>query len=59
MRTVLSKDGTAIAFDQSGQGPALILVDILPNAKSSTLAGQDHGPADEVLTPALVGFFKG
>jgi len=26
MRTVLSKDGTAIAFDQSGQGPALILV---------------------------------
>jgi hypothetical protein len=35
------------------------LVDILPNAKLSTLAGQDHGPADEVLTPALVGFFKG
>src|SRR5690348_4428355 len=26
MRTVLSKDGTPIAFDQSGQGPALILV---------------------------------
>src|SRR5438552_7726832 len=26
MRTVISKDGTAIAFDQSGQGPALILV---------------------------------
>ncbi len=26
MRTVMSKDGTAIAFDQSGQGPALILV---------------------------------
>src|SRR5438067_8487618 len=26
MRTVLSRDGTAIAFDQSGQGPALILV---------------------------------
>jgi pimeloyl-ACP methyl ester carboxylesterase len=27
MRTVTSKDGTTIAFDQSGQGPALILVD--------------------------------
>ena len=27
MKKVISKDGTAIAFDQSGQGPALILVD--------------------------------
>src|SRR5215216_856641 len=27
MRTVTSKDGTTIAFDRSGQGPALILVD--------------------------------
>lgn len=26
MRTVISKDGTPIAFDQSGQGPAVILV---------------------------------
>ena len=26
MRTVSSKDGTTIAFDQAGQGPALILV---------------------------------
>ena len=26
MKQVLSKDGTTIAFDQSGQGPALILV---------------------------------
>ena len=26
MRTVISKDGTPIAFDQPGQGPALILV---------------------------------
>lgn len=27
MKTVTSKDGTTIAYDQSGQGPALILVD--------------------------------
>ncbi len=27
MRQVFSKDGTRIAFDQSGQGPAIILVD--------------------------------
>ena len=26
MRKVISKDGTPIAFDQSGQGPVLILV---------------------------------
>ena len=26
MRTVISKDGTSIAFDQSGQGPSIILV---------------------------------
>jgi len=26
MRTVKSKDGTPIAFDQSGQGPSIILV---------------------------------
>jgi pimeloyl-ACP methyl ester carboxylesterase len=26
MRTVTSKDGTSIAFDQSGQGPALVLI---------------------------------
>jgi hypothetical protein len=26
MKTVTSKDGTTIAFDQSGQGPALVLV---------------------------------
>jgi len=27
MKKVISKDGTAIAFDQSGQGPTIILVD--------------------------------
>ncbi|GEM_PF-3802124 len=26
MRSVRSKDGTSIAFDQSGQGPALVIV---------------------------------
>jgi pimeloyl-ACP methyl ester carboxylesterase len=35
------------------------LVDILPNAKLDVLAGQDHGPADDVLAPVLVEFFKG
>lgn len=30
---------------------------VLPNAQRQTLEGQDHGPADEVLVPALVAFF--
>ena len=36
MRKVISKDGTPIAFDQSGQGPALILV---AGATATRLAG--------------------
>lgn len=33
------------------------LVNILPHASHRTLDGQDHGPADEVLVPALRTFF--
>ena len=33
------------------------LAAVLPNAERGTLAGQDHGPAPEVLVPVLVGFF--
>jgi pimeloyl-ACP methyl ester carboxylesterase len=41
MSTVLSKDGTPIAFDQAGQGPALILVTgaLTTRADWSSLAG--------------------
>jgi pimeloyl-ACP methyl ester carboxylesterase len=35
------------------------LANVLPNAHRRTLAGQDHGPADEVLVPALTEFFLG
>ncbi len=35
------------------------LVDILPHAQHRTLAGQTHGPADDVLAPALQAFFLG
>lgn len=54
--TLVMVGGASPAFFHHG---AQTLVDILPNAKSRVLAGQDHGPADEVLTPALVEFFKG
>jgi pimeloyl-ACP methyl ester carboxylesterase len=33
------------------------LATILPDAQRRTLEGQDHGPADEVLVPALKEFF--
>ncbi|HVB21526.1 MAG TPA: hypothetical protein VNG51_06225 [Ktedonobacteraceae bacterium] len=33
------------------------LANIPPNARRRTLEGQDHGPADEVLVPALKEFF--
>jgi pimeloyl-ACP methyl ester carboxylesterase len=35
------------------------LASILPHAQRRTLEGQDHGPADEVLVPALKAFFLG
>jgi pimeloyl-ACP methyl ester carboxylesterase len=31
----------------------------IPNAERRTLAGQDHGPADDVLAPVLVTFYTG
>jgi pimeloyl-ACP methyl ester carboxylesterase len=38
---------------------ARTLADVLPEARYQTLEGQDHGPADEVLVPALESFFVG
>ncbi len=35
------------------------LAGVLPNAQRRTLEGQDHGPADDVLAPALKEFFLG
>jgi hypothetical protein len=50
--TLVMVGGASPAFFHNG---AQALVDILPNI----LAGQDHGPADEVLAPILVDYFKG
>jgi pimeloyl-ACP methyl ester carboxylesterase len=33
------------------------LVDVLPDVRHRTLEGQGHGPADELLAPALIEFF--
>ncbi len=54
--TLVMVGGASPAFFHNG---AQALVDILPNAKLDVLAGQDHGPADGVLAPVLVEFFKG
>jgi pimeloyl-ACP methyl ester carboxylesterase len=35
------------------------LANVLPNAQRRTLEGQDHGPADDALAPALQAFFLG
>lgn len=54
--TLVMVGGASPAFFHNG---AQTLVDILPNAKSRILAGQVHGPADDVLAPILVDYFKG
>jgi len=54
--TLVMVGGASHAFFHNG---TQTLVDLLPNAQHRTLAGQDHGPADEVLVPVLVEFFKG
>jgi pimeloyl-ACP methyl ester carboxylesterase len=38
---------------------ARALVDVLPDARYSTLEGQDHGPAPEVLAPTVLEFLLG
>ena len=48
-RTVVSRDGTAIAYDRSGQGPALILVD-------GALCSRAFGPMPK-LAPLLAKHF--
>lgn len=73
METVMSKDGTSIAFDRLGDGPPLVLVggaspdwmidagrqisDAMPNGRLNVLEGQEHVVAPEVLAPELVEFF--
>lgn len=38
---------------------AQAITNILPNTQRRTLEGQDHGPVDNVLAPALEAFFLG
>jgi len=57
----LVMDGTV--FQGRGEGHTFLrhgaqaLTNILPRAQHRILEGQDHGPADNVLAPALVEFF--
>jgi pimeloyl-ACP methyl ester carboxylesterase len=48
VKTVTSKDGTTIAFDQSGQGPAIIVVD---GALQYRAFDQGMGQLAELLAP--------
>lgn len=47
MATVTSKDGTLIAFDRAGEGPAVILVD----GALCFRASRPMGPIAKQLTP--------
>jgi len=52
MKTVRSKDGTSIAFDQTGQGPPLILVD----GALCYRASGPMGPLAKLLAPRFTVF---
>ncbi|HLJ79850.1 MAG TPA: alpha/beta hydrolase [Ktedonobacterales bacterium] len=52
--TVIFGRAEAHAFMRHG---AEELANVLPNAQRRILEGQDHGPADDVLVPALKAFF--
>jgi pimeloyl-ACP methyl ester carboxylesterase len=54
--TVMMGREEAHAFMRHGADE---LANVLPNAQRRTLEGQDHGPSDEVLVPALRAFFIG
>lgn len=54
MPVLVMDGGASPAFMHSA---ARSLVSHLPRAEYRTLEGQDHGPADDVLAPALVDFF--
>jgi pimeloyl-ACP methyl ester carboxylesterase len=54
--TLVMDGGISPVFMHHG---AQELANILPHAQRRTLEGQDHGPADNVLAPALKEFFIG
>jgi hypothetical protein len=75
MSAVTSNDGTRIAFDRVGRGPALVVVggafsyrgwkgnveiaDLLPESRRRTLEGQSHNVSMKVLAPVVEGFLGG
>lgn len=52
--TLVMDGGASHVFMHTG---AQAITNVLPNAQRRTLEGQDHGPADDVLAPALINFF--
>ncbi|QBD77756.1 alpha/beta hydrolase [Ktedonosporobacter rubrisoli] len=54
--TLVMDGGASPAYMQHS---AQELAAILPHGQHCRLAGQDHGPADDILAPALIEFFEG
>jgi hypothetical protein len=53
---VTSADGTRIAFDHLGDGPPVVVVDMLPAGRLTLLEGQDHGAPAGVVAPVVAAF---
>lgn len=53
MQTVTSKDGTKIAYDKVGQGPAVVLVDGAMSSRASQYSGQ----LAELLSPEFTVYY--
>jgi hypothetical protein len=59
MPRVTSKDGTSIAYDRRGRGPAADAIAAgVPHAERQTIAGQTHQIDPKVLAPVLERFFR-
>lgn len=63
MQTMTSKDGSRIAYDRYGSGPAAILVggaasEALPNAELRELEGVSHDVKMSVRAPVLAESFR-
>jgi pimeloyl-ACP methyl ester carboxylesterase len=54
--TLVMVGGASPTFFHTG---TRALANLLPHAQYRTLAGQNHGPADDVLVPAMQAFFLG
>ncbi|MCU1405630.1 MAG: hypothetical protein JWQ43_1933 [Glaciihabitans sp.] len=60
METPRSTDGTPIAYERAGEGPALVLaVGAIADADQVVVDRQNHEAPDGVFTPLITEYFRG